>query len=171
MTGYYKQGSSSWHSKRLNDETALELQHLSLLICNASPFLSFYNSFVELWSANRWRYSLSLFYMHNEGTWNRKELKETMEMRSKTWAGWLLILLILLYWPMILLFFSCSRGAAHRLSLAGKLHAGLRGPELSLGKESFCLFHYFLLYQRAHIHWKWLMACGWGVFVLHYHSS
>lgn len=48
--------------------------------------------------------------------------------------------------------FSCRRGIAHCLSLAGELHTGLRGPGLSLGEENVCLFHYFLLYQRAHIH-------------------
>ena len=47
----------------------------------------------------------------------------------------------------------CRRGGiVHCLSLAGELHTGLGGPGLSLGEENVCLFHYFLLYQRAHIH-------------------
>lgn len=85
----------------------------------------------------------------NKSSWNGKKLRKAIEMREKSslavscWgAGWLLILLILLYWPMIFssfFFFPCRRRIVHSLSLAGELHTGLGGPWLSLGERE-CLF-------------------------------
>lgn len=65
------------------------------------------------------------------------------------WGSWLAANLTVLANDFL---FPAEREALHCLSLAGELHTGLRGPGLSLGEENVCLFHYFLLYQRAHIH-------------------